>query len=50
MNEKRIGDLEKFLLENKMMKRKWCATLDEITDRFQEEFGELKGEEGSNKN
>lgn len=44
MNEKRIEDLESFLQENKMLKSKWCAALDDITDRFQTEFDQLQRE------
>lgn len=44
MDEKRISDLEGFLQENRLQKGKWCETLDEITDRFQAEFDQLKEE------
>lgn len=46
MNEKRIQDLEQFLQENKLLKGKWCATVDEITERFQKEFDQLQKESG----
>lgn len=46
MNEKRIEDLESFLQENKLLKSKWCVTLDDITDRFQTEFDQLQRESG----
>lgn len=44
VDEKRISDLEGFLQENRLQKGKWCETLDEITDRFQAEFDQLKEE------
>lgn len=41
MNEQRIGDLERYLEQNKQIKGKWCATVDEITEKFQAEFDQL---------
>lgn len=41
MNEKRIGDLERFLEENKALKDKWSLALDEMMVQFQVELNEI---------
>lgn len=47
--EVRIGELERLLKENKVMKGKWCRAVDEITERFEHEFQEMRLEEEGKK-